>query len=127
MQFKKYIFVCLSFFMISAQTAEVFTGANQRGRTTFKLQGSIEKGDAQKFSRLVIDNPNIYSFELDSTGGNLNEAIQIAKIVSALYLTTSVKPYGVCASACFFIWLDGHKRLGSPLAEFGGKIGLHRT
>jgi hypothetical protein len=121
-----FLFGFLFFLCSIAHSAELFAGPDRSGTVKLKLQGDIKKGDAKKFAQLVVDNPNRFSLELDSPGGDLNEAIKIAKMVSSLYFTTSVKPNGVCASACFFIWLDGYNRLGSPLPEFGGRIGLHR-
>jgi hypothetical protein len=106
------------------------------------LHGPIEKGDYEKFLALLRPNYRyLNKVELDSPGGDVNEAIKIGKLIRK-YLLTADAPEGhspdlefqpylrgnsdllcrgpdcVCASACALIWFGATTRMGV--------VGLHR-
>jgi hypothetical protein len=91
--------------------------------TVISIKGKIESGDYQKVFSSIVKSLN---FELpveevwlfDSGGGDLNEAIEIGKLVNELYLRVEV--IGKCYSACSFIALSAKDRV------FMGDMGLHR-
>ena len=92
---------------------------------TILLTGIIESGDANKYLTLqkngarssptdpYVSNGPFGALELDSPGGSVDEAIKIAKIVSALYVNVAVLPNKVCGSSCFLIFLAGSSRSAS--------------
>jgi hypothetical protein len=106
-----------------------------------RLIGKIEKGDAEKFKKLVVDlryeKKIINMLMLASFGGDAIEAMRIGSIVRESFIPTHAPfaldsgfscneyPLGLkdddcnCASACFLIWVAGVYRMGNVL-------GLHR-
>lgn len=115
---------------------------------TVKLTGRIEPGDAQKLRRALRQPiPQGWSFGrllLDSPGGNVAAAIEIANVVRQALLYTSmgrvvsaqppapsrIDAYS-CVSACFLVWVAGAQRIStsflSPRSPDGtSEIGLHR-
>jgi hypothetical protein len=104
---------------------------------TISLVGKIEKGDAEKFERLVEDlrqkKRTVNMLMLASIGGDANEAMRIGKIVRESFIPTHAPfalndgvtcdeyPSGLkvdncdCASACFLIWVAGVYRMGNVL------------
>lgn len=106
------------------------------------FNGPIQQGDAQTLLRLLAGRPRaISSLHLNSPGGSLQEALQLAKVVEKAGLATRVAQDGICASACFFVWLAGTSRFAnsreamlSPRAQEAlrsvgsppGYVGLHR-
>lgn len=95
----------------------------------YSMTGEIVVGDAEKFRLFLVNNksdwssspPRIYLF---SDGGNVWEAMQMAKFLRAMHATTVVLdgPKSRCASACFFLYLAGIERL----ALRSNAIGVHR-
>jgi hypothetical protein len=51
------------------------------------------------------------------------EAVLMGEMIRAMRLPTVVPAGATCASACFFLWLNGNQRL---LGEGRGKLGVHR-
>lgn len=108
---------------ISIRETKSFEGKETYVPTIIGIKGTIEAGDYQKVFNSVVTSLNyelpveeIWLF--DSNGGDLNEAIEIGKLVNELYLR--VKVIGKCYSACSFIALSAKDRV------FIGKMGLHR-
>lgn len=126
-------------------------------KPVLRMSGVIETGDAERLVSFVLPRLTVNKVEtlptsmmLDSRGGSVVEAIKIAALVEALRLRTSVRgtefkegnPPGICASACFLIWLAGYERhasghfapSGDELANrvfsaaqrVSGMVGLHR-
>jgi hypothetical protein len=106
-----------------------------------RLVGKIEKGDAEKFKRLVEDlrqkKRTVNMLMLASIGGDAIEAMRIGTIVRKSFIPTHA-PINLdvgftcngyppelkdddcdCASACFLIWVAGVYRVGDVL-------GIHR-
>lgn len=94
---------------------------------SFRINGQIVAGDYQKFVKLVHQKLGTHVV-LSSPGGDLNEATKIAELVNRLALDTEVKKGEICASACFFIWLNGEQRIARKLNPNNDKVnlGLHR-
>lgn len=100
------------------------------------LSGEIQKGDAEKLVKLIVkSHPLALRLILDSPGGDVEESLRIASLVKALHMNTVVGEGGICASACFFIFLAGDHRLALGILVAGdakitstvsGYIGLHR-
>ena len=98
-------------------------------RNVAMIKGQIMPGDARKLVNLMVVNSDKYlPVVLDSTGGDVVEAIRMGVVIKTLRLPTRVENGGVCASACFFIWMAGSSRLASgfPRPTRFGRIGLHR-
>lgn len=102
----------------------------------FSYTGEISNGDAEKmvraFSTLAKRLPQMRLI-LDSPGGSVEEAFKVASVVKALHLAVRVRPGGICASACFFVFLaadlreaDGGDIAYDPAYIQKGRVGLHR-
>ncbi len=91
------------------------------------LNGEIKRGDYDKLLNFVQQ--DIFRYEnsrgivLSSPGGDIEEAIKIARFVKNTYKEAFVGQYaGKCISACFFIYASAIERLG----DFRKVIGIHR-
>jgi len=118
-----------------------------RQACTIKLTGRIVDGDADRLRSVLRRAPptgsHYHALLLDSPGGSVPAAIELAKVVRQAVLdTTNIRipkdtgagiPKGQikwrCISACFLVWVAGAEReaLIYP-ADFGSTsdIGLHR-
>ena len=100
----------------------------------FLLSGEIRKGDADKLANAFIQaHPYPIELTLNSPGGDVEEALRIASLVKAIRLPqVEVESGGICASACFFIYLAADARNaagtidGRMDRQVIGYIGLHR-
>jgi hypothetical protein len=86
------------------------------------LEGEIVKGDYKKLTSLIVDHSKkapITNLFLNSTGGDVLEAMKIGKLIRKLLLFTKVLPLSktlsiqtsTCDSACFLILVAGVDRL----------------
>lgn len=116
-----------------SHSAEI--GADRPGNIS--VVGLITKGDAEKLKNVMrTQKHGIAAINLDSPGGDVAEAIQMAEITKPLYVLVRVAPGKYCASACFFLWLAGAPRSATAqesvqrLTKLGltpsGILGLHR-
>jgi hypothetical protein len=97
------------------------------------LKGEITPGDYDHLLNVIWNNPSRFFREsgggisqpiivLASPGGDIQEAIKIARLVKGVYADVWVgEVTGACASACFFIFASGAYRLATP-----GTVGIHR-
>jgi len=101
----------------------------------FAIEGNIIRGDYKKFEDLVRVYGGIYnSVTIASKGGDIFEAMKIGRLIRKLRYSTWApwqiggriisfelkdKTNNVCASACFFIYIAGVRRVGNI-------IGIHR-
>jgi hypothetical protein len=80
--------------------------------------------------RYFLAHPRVSSLHLNSGGGDVMEAARIGELVRALRLIVAVDEPGTCASACFFIWMNGAARFAGDFeAQTEGRrgaVGLHR-
>lgn len=89
---------------------------------TIILKGEIVPGDYDKFIRIIkyVDRPPL-SIQLNSNGGDVNEAIKIGKVVNELMMRATITDNNVCASSCFYILVSSPERTLDT-----DKIGIHR-
>ncbi|TKB08402.1 hypothetical protein [Desulforhopalus sp. IMCC35007] len=88
---------------------------------TLLLSGQIEPGDLNKIVKAVSP-PNSFPkyFTLDSSGGDVLEAMKIGHFIRETASGTCVNK--TCASACVFILVGGVSKTAWPSSD----IGLHR-
>lgn len=79
------------------------------------LYGEIGPRTVDSFAAAAVGATSV--LELDSGGGRLDSARQIAAIVADRGLVVTV--YGTCASACVLIALRGKELRAAPDAQFG--------
>lgn len=125
-------YITLSFFYTSVWAAEIHV----EKKINVVFRGEIKKGDAERFAEIVGEMPMISRLSIDSTGGDLTEAMRIAELISKLHLTIEVAKGGHCVSACFFIFIEGFNRIFSSANDDGtlptsknnirGYLGIHR-
>jgi hypothetical protein len=108
---------------------KVLTDNDPYGRMDVKISsdgralifnGGIGAGATEKVKALLDAAPAVRTLQLDSIGGRLVEANQLAKLVRARQLDTYVE--GKCVSACTYVFLAGNDRAATPTA----KIGFHK-
>lgn len=124
--FLVFILLLISQYSLSAQVLEF--------NNQFLLEGEIQTGDSDKFLNAILDSKgNKAALYLNSEGGDLEEAIKVGGIVKELGISVYVKKNGVCASACFFIYMNGINKMaaGVEFKEYGkepplGYIAIHR-
>ena len=85
------------------------------------LSGPFGMGAATRFERELKKAPQLRRVVLDSPGGRLYEAHQIAGQVRARGLQT--RATGDCASACTLVFIAGSQRSVAPHA----RLGFHRA
>ncbi len=88
---------------------------------TVTLSGPFGMGAATRFEKALKKSPQVRRVVLDSPGGRLYEAHQIAGQVRALGLQT--RAGGDCASACTLVFIAGRQRSVAPAA----RLGFHRA
>jgi hypothetical protein len=94
----------------------------QQGGYVLSITGTIQSGDAERLARTFARVTRIKEIRLASRGGDVVEAVLMGEVIRAMRLHTVVATNETCASACFFLWLNGSRRL----ANHGlGRLGLH--
>lgn len=99
-----------------------------KGRfATALISGEILKSDAARFKELVgLLRPayEVFEVELNSPGGDVAAALEIAHVVRSEGMWTSVegRPSVLCASACVYIFAAGVVRIAGDRA----RILIHR-
>lgn len=83
--------------------------------------GEMEDEDVQELLGILRRNAAIAKINLNSSGGSLWAAEEMARIVIDFELDTEV--VGVCSSACATLFLAG----GTRTMARGAKIGFHRS
>ncbi|WP_162878225.1 hypothetical protein [Trinickia diaoshuihuensis] len=79
--------------------------------------GTLREGAAAKIIDVLDATPSAQWLVLDSNGGRVLEAQQLAGAVRARRLDTYVER--LCASACTYVFLAGRTRAASPYARIG--------
>ncbi len=87
---------------------------------TEKVEGDIRQDDIDQFKEALRGNSQIRELHLNSSGGSVYAATEIAKIVMDHGLNTLVD--GMCISACVDVFLAGQRRR----MTLGSKIGFHQ-
>lgn len=85
------------------------------------LSGPFSSGAASRFQRTLQGAPQLRQVLLDSPGGRLFEASEIASQVRARGLST--RATADCASACTLVFVAGSHRSLAP----GARLGFHRA
>ena len=107
-------------------------------RTTIRLTGMIEAGDADKLRRVLEplraknkDAAPLATVELSSKGGDFHEGLKLGYLFREFDIATLVKNGDMCLSACALAFLGGTQQSGPPPAQpsrslqLGGKVGFH--
>lgn len=93
-------------------------------RIAISISGKIEPGDYRRLATLLIASKPRFAFlsavHLDSPGGDVREAMKIARLLERSFTVTFIDKGSVCASACVMIWAAGVER------SISGKLGVHR-
>jgi hypothetical protein len=102
-----------------------------------KLVGKIEEGDAQRLLGVIKSRPaegwHYASLLLDSPGGSISAALELASVVRRALLQTATYRRSServerfrCVSACFLVWVAGAER--GAMGDFldNPDLGLHR-
>lgn len=82
--------------------------------------GMLGEGSAEEVKQILDSAPGVKTLVLNSAGGRLLEAENIAQFVRTRGLNTYVED--MCASACTYVFLAGKDRAATPNA----KIGFHQ-
>ncbi len=91
-----------------------------------ELSGEIKRGDHDALIKMIRADPESFLFtravSLRSPGGDVQEALKIADLLSGLYLAGGVYENQVCASSCFLIYVS------LPIRQVlsGARLGVHR-
>ena len=147
------VLVLNCFLMVDAQGANVRSECDPNvGLGSFRgcqieFDGPIERGDAAKVSRLLVQDLGSAHFwsgiSLNSPGGDVEEAFKIALLVKAAAIWTDAAEspeayfnairreggrtvhFYTCASACFIVMVAGSERR-PRIGKGEGRIGIHR-
>lgn len=92
--------------------------------STLSMEGTIVQGDSKKFREILLESPEHFlrttRVEVNSEGGLVWEARNIADMIARSALMVTVPKDGQCASACFLLLAAAPIRLAS------GDVLIHR-
>jgi hypothetical protein len=88
-----------------------------RNGVTLVLRGRIGGGSADALQAVLDATPNTTTLVLDSPGGRMTEATDVAARVTQRHLDTTV--VNQCFSACTMIFMAGAQRSAAPTATLG--------
>lgn len=117
------VFACLTFPASAMHFALVTTGNGQRA---VLAQGEIKPGDARRLAaalnKVERDGHGTKELMLNSPGGTVVDAWDMANIVDEVGVTTIVPARAVCASACASVlFVAGKYRV----VDKGGRLAIH--
>lgn len=126
MPFRAFTLSLLGALVASAAAATELTVVDLQDDTTIiALNGDIANGNAGAVEALIKaanDGGRLISaIRLDSPGGSLTEAIQLADLIRRAKLPTIVAAGSRCASACFIVFAAGIEKF----ASYDAAIGVH--
>lgn len=98
---------------------EIVIKVSANGQSVIAI-GTLREGSAAKIQKILDAAPGATTLVLNSNGGRLFEAQQLARAVRNRNLDTYVEHQ--CVSACTYIFLAGRDRVATPNA----KIGFHQ-
>lgn len=108
MIFKKILMaIGLTFMLTSPSHSAMFS---TYGDSIITLTGEIVEGDFETFDNILKENPNLRVLNLNSPGGIVNEAFDIAALVFNNGMITSIEVGGECNSMCPIIFLSGREK-----------------
>jgi hypothetical protein len=89
-----------------------------------QLTGVITPGTASRFSReLERRSEYVTTVVLDSPGGSVMDALEMARLIHDHGFDTYVAHGGLCASSCPLVFAGGIERIAEP----GAAIGVHQV
>jgi len=102
-----------------------------------RIDGEIQKGDLSKLMMQFIGLEDVKRLFINSKGGDLKAALDIADFVRRNHIGVAVAERGYCASSCFFIFIAGYDRMAMGANDDGslpkripdspmGFVGVHR-
>ena len=92
----------------------------QQGRA-IQISGTFSWALPQQVGAALAEAPHARAVYLDSPGGHIKAALEVADMINARKLDTYVPR--MCASACTLAFLAGHRRFVSDTA----RIGFHQA
>src|SRR5271157_5563752 len=96
--------------------------ANRGPCVVIHMTGQIMSGDMAKLGAWLDTLPpsdRVIAFSLDSPGGVLGEALQMADMIARIPAKTELFDNTTCASACFWLFAAGRYREMSSRARLG--------
>ncbi|TAI65086.1 hypothetical protein [Bradyrhizobium sp. Leo170] len=109
----------------AATAAELNSVTLKDDVTIIALSGDVAGGDTEAAEALIKtandSNRLISAVRLDSPGGSLSEAVQLANLIRRAKLPTIVAAGSRCASACFIVFAAGIEKF----ASYDAAIGVH--
>lgn len=121
--------------------ADMLGHGSNIGVDTIYLSGEIKAGDSKVISDLIHQHDiphssNLYAIQamlvLDSPGGNVREAIEIARLVDQYGFATYIGAEDECLSACAFVFMAGsllpYENMGNTntrMLHVDGDLGFH--
>jgi hypothetical protein len=82
-----------------------------------EISGTFSWALPQEVGIALAQTPSIRAIYLDSPGGHIKAAMEVADLIRAHNLDTYVSH--LCASACTIAFLAGHHRFAGQTAQFG--------
>lgn len=126
-RFAAAVFAALvAFTGLSTQAMDITTATGADGRRIVVARGVIGAGDTERL-RLALAKADpgrdgLRSIVLDSPGGAVDEALEMAALMDRERVAVTVGPGATCASACAqIIFFAGVERI----VQEGGRLGLH--
>jgi hypothetical protein len=85
-----------------------------------RIYGEI-KPETPDLFRTILDAIDTDIVVIDSGGGRIDEAIEIARIIRQRKLNTFIYGNNVCSSACLLLFMSGETKYAQP----GAALGIH--
>jgi hypothetical protein len=85
-------------------------------------QGPIVEGDAERLAAFIgslAQTDRVTSLLVNSPGGNVAEAENLARVIIEYKLSVFVPPGSQCSSACFLLFAAASSRFAAPNAVIG--------
>ncbi len=106
---------------VSESQAATFKSGLHHGCDCITISGEIKHGDGLRFTRLADQlqrsGTPASKVLLNSNGGDLGEAVEIAQYIHENQMNTIVEGTKTCGSACFLIFASGYFRYANPHAQ----------
>ncbi len=113
-------------FACGKASAMSFEVVMMRGEPAIRATGEIVAGDAERLHTAMMSSSKhslgYYTLVLDSLGGNVAAAFEIATVMDTARVNAYVAPGGRCVSACAaIVFIAGREHIAAP----GGLLGFH--
>jgi hypothetical protein len=106
-----------------ASAAELKTTLSGNNTTIVLLNGSLAAGDASRARDLMkaaaAAGKPVSGIRLNSSGGNIVEAVRLAGVVQGAKIATVVMAGATCAGPCFVPFIAGNQKVVSATATVG--------